>query len=106
MRGVCRFSFRFTGFFFIPPPFGSLKKNVTLLNPRDVPPFGSLKKRDPPPLLHKTYAKAVSCTIFKYKTGQISGSSVGKIQDDFANKYLVDRELIISQLTTLGRPGN
>ena len=32
-----------------------------------------------------------------YKTGQISGNSVGKIQD-FANKYFVDRELIISQL--------
>ena len=34
---------------------------------------------------------------FLYKTGQISGNSVGKIRD-FAIKYLVDRELIISQL--------
>ena len=33
---------------------------------------------------------------FLYKTKQISGNSVGKIQD-FANKYLVDRKLIISQ---------
>ena len=32
-----------------------------------------------------------------YKTGQISGSSVGKIQD-FANNDLVDRKLITSQL--------
>ena len=34
---------------------------------------------------------------FLYKTKQISGNSVEKIQD-FTNKYLVDRELIISQL--------
>ena len=47
-------------------------------------------------MLHNTYAKAVSCVFFKYKTGQISGDSVGKIQD-FTNKYVVHREFIISQ---------
>ena len=52
-------------YFSLTPPLDLLKKRDSPLNPRDIPLLDPLKNMTSP-LLHKTYAKAVSYIIFKY----------------------------------------
>ena len=64
--GVCRFSFRFTGFFWPPPPFGSLK-NTWLpppLNLRDVPLLDPLKNVTLPPPCFTKHMRKQSVVLF------------------------------------------